>query len=80
MVDLINLRNFCKKQPLYTDFIRNMAKDELAWLSNPTRDESLRPNEKQIERFHRVIIENGIVKSNSVSTSWIDDLKILAYY
>lgn len=77
MVDLINLSNFRKKQPLYTDFIRIMAKDELAWLSNTTRDELLRPDQKRIERFHRVVRENGIVKSNSVS---MDDLRILACY
>lgn len=80
MIDFENLKRFRERQPLYKDFIREMAADELEWLTHPSADASLSPNPKQIERFHRVLIDNGIIKQNAVCSSWESDLRMLAIY
>lgn len=80
MIDYESLKQFRKRQPLYTDYIRKMAMDELQWLSHHVDSEVQPPNSKQIERFHRVLLENGIIKRNAVCSSWESDLKMLANY
>lgn len=78
MIDFENLKQFRKRQPLYSDYIRKMAMDELQWLLHPADGEVQPPNPKQIERFHRVLLDNGIIKRNAVCSSWESDLKMLA--
>lgn len=80
MIDFQKYATFRKKQPLFTDFIRKMAASEVEWLLHSSADDALAPNPKQIERFHRVLIDNGIIKQNAVCSTWESDLKLLAIY
>lgn len=75
MLNMSKLTNLKKKQPILYSFIREMAMKEYEWLIHSGNTTNY--SRKEQEKFHKILLEKGLVLLNT-RTEYLMDLKKIA--